>query len=291
MQIIARPSPNYNDRTVDAVDLLVLHYTGMASCEAALARLCDPAAQVSAHYLIDEDGTVYRLVAEEHRAWHAGVSCWAGERDVNSRSIGIELVNPGHDLGYRNFPYQQMRALALLCRQILSRHPIPASRVLAHSDVAPGRKRDPGEKFDWAWLAGQGVGLWPGLERFPISSGHPPTPIPSPQGGREERAETRNKKLSFEEGGVSPPNAAVPPPPGGEGWGGGLSNDSGYANILQLQQDLARFGYDVPQTGIYGTQTRAAVTAFQRHFRPAAVDGAADAQTRAILAALLAHIV
>lgn len=163
MQIIARPSPNYNDRAPGAINMLVLHYTGMASCEDALARLCDPVAQVSAHYLIDEDGTVYQLVAEQHRAWHAGVSFWKGERDINSRSIGIELVNPGHELGYRAFPQIQMQALADLAHEILARHPIPPDRVLGHSDVAPGRKRDPGELFDWQWLAGQGIGVWPKL--------------------------------------------------------------------------------------------------------------------------------
>ncbi|MSP43752.1 MAG: N-acetylmuramoyl-L-alanine amidase [Alphaproteobacteria bacterium] len=230
MQIIARPSPNFNERAGGAVDMLVLHYTGMISREHAMARLCDPKSQASAHYLIDEEGRVYQMLAEERRAWHAGVSCWAGERDVNSCSIGIELVNPGHDLDYRNFPPRQMEALAQLCLKILSRHPIPASRVLGHSDVAPGRKRDPGEKLDWAWLAGQGVGIWPGQ--------------------------------------TAAPAAAAP-------------------DILEVQKCLARFGYDIPQTGIYGTQTRAVITAFQRHFRPGRVDGVADAQGLAILKLLL----
>ncbi|HVJ54499.1 MAG TPA: N-acetylmuramoyl-L-alanine amidase [Aliidongia sp.] len=157
-----RPSPNHGPRRPGApIDMLILHYTGMASAEAALARLTDPAAEVSCHWLVDEDGSVYRLVAEERRAWHAGHAYWAGERDVNSRSIGIELVNPGHEWGYRPFPAAQMAALRELALGIVGRHPIPAHRVLGHSDVAPGRKQDPGELFDWAWLAAEGVGLWP----------------------------------------------------------------------------------------------------------------------------------
>ncbi len=162
MQIIERPLPNHDARAPEqAVDILLLHYTGMASAQAALARLCDPAAKVSAHYFIDEDGTVSRLVAEERRAWHAGVSQWAGATDINGRSIGIELVNPGHEFGYRPFPEPQMATLVELARGILSRHPIPPARVLGHSDVAPLRKQDPGELFDWPRLAAEGIGLWP----------------------------------------------------------------------------------------------------------------------------------
>lgn len=162
VRIVERPSPNHGPRpTGAAVDMLVLHYTGMASAAAALERLCDPRAEVSAHYLIDEFGLVYRLVPEERRAWHAGVACWAGERDVNGRSIGIELANPGHDLGYPDFPPAQMDALIALARGILLRHPIPPQRVLGHCDVAPRRKMDPGEKFDWPALARAGIGLWP----------------------------------------------------------------------------------------------------------------------------------
>ena len=159
---IERPSPNHGLRAAGVpIDVLLLHYTGMDTAEAALDRLCDPAAEVSCHWLIDRDGTVYRLVDEERRAWHAGQSFWAGAHDINSRSIGIELVNPGHELGYPDFPPDQMAALAELAQGILARHPIPPHRVLGHSDVAPGRKQDPGEKFDWAWLAGQSIGLWP----------------------------------------------------------------------------------------------------------------------------------
>jgi N-acetylmuramoyl-L-alanine amidase len=168
MKIVDRPSPNHDARPEgQVVDILVLHYTDMASAEAALVRMTDPAARVSAHYCIDEDGTTYRLVPEERRAWHAGVSFWSGARDINARSIGIELVNPGHSCGYRPFPEAQMRALEELVHGILERHPIPSHRVLGHSDVAPARKIDPGELFDWRRLARAGIGLWPEAPAMP----------------------------------------------------------------------------------------------------------------------------
>lgn len=154
-------SPNFNDRPPDtAIDTLILHYTGMRTGEEALARLCNPAAKVSAHYVVEEDGRVFALVAEERRAWHAGISHWRGRDNLNDVSIGIEIVNPGHEFGYRPFPASQMQAVATLCHEILARHPIPAHNVIAHSDVAPDRKEDPGELFDWAGLAAQGIGLW-----------------------------------------------------------------------------------------------------------------------------------
>ena len=159
---IERPSPNHDARPPGrAIDMLLLHYTGMVSAEAALLRLCEATAKVSAHYMIGEGGDVFAMVAEDRRAWHAGVSCWAGQDDINGCSIGIELVNPGHEFGYRTFPQTQMGALLALCRDILRRHPIPAYRVLGHADVAPARKQDPGELFDWPALAAGGVGLWP----------------------------------------------------------------------------------------------------------------------------------
>ena len=160
--MMSRSSPNHSPRPAGtAIDMLVLHYTGMPTAAAALDRLCDSAAEVSAHYLIDEDGAVYALVDEDRRAWHAGVSFWRGHRDINSRSIGIEMVNPGHEFGYRPFPGAQMAALDGLATAILSRHPIPPRNVVGHADIAPRRKEDPGELFDWAWLAGRGIGLWP----------------------------------------------------------------------------------------------------------------------------------
>lgn len=217
---IDRPSPNADARRDGTpIDMLVLHYTGMLTGAAALNRLCDPAAKVSAHYLVDEDGTVYSLVPEEKRAWHAGVANWRGESDINGRSVGIELVNPGHEFIYRDFPQPQMAALIGLARDILTRHAIPARNVVAHSDIAPDRKLDPGERFDWRSLAQNGIGLWP----------------EAPQ-----RVD---------------------------------------GDIRDL---LAEFGYD--------TATRHAVAAFQRHFRPARIDGIADDETCAQLGGLIAQI-
>nr|WP_294519043.1 N-acetylmuramoyl-L-alanine amidase [uncultured Rhodopila sp.] len=141
--------------------MLILHYTGMKTACEAIERLRDPAAAVSSHYVVDEDGAVTRLVPEERRAWHAGVSHWRGHAALNGRSIGIEIVNPGHEWGYRDFPVLQLAAVCDLCLLILSRHPIPARNVIGHSDVAPDRKQDPGERFDWRALAENGVGLWP----------------------------------------------------------------------------------------------------------------------------------
>lgn len=141
-----------------AVDMLVMHYTGMETAERACAWLCTPASRVSCHYLVDERGTITQMVCEDLRAWHAGHSAWRGESDTNSRSIGIEIHNPGHTLGYPAFPAAQMRAVIALCHDILSRHDIPPRNVVAHSDVAPLRKVDPGEKFDWAWLKRESIG-------------------------------------------------------------------------------------------------------------------------------------
>ncbi|WP_191062142.1 N-acetylmuramoyl-L-alanine amidase [Geminicoccus harenae] len=158
----ARPSPNQDERPAGgAVDTLVLHYTGMQSARLALDRLRDPAAKVSAHWLVDEDGTILALVPEGRRAWHAGVSAWAGRSGLNGSSIGVEIVNPGHEWGYRPFPEAQILAVIRLCRGILRRWPIPPARVLAHSDIAPNRKTDPGELFPWARLAAAGIGRWP----------------------------------------------------------------------------------------------------------------------------------
>jgi N-acetylmuramoyl-L-alanine amidase len=223
-----RWSPNADDRPAGcAIDTLILHYTGMPSAAAALARLCDPAAEVSAHYLIDEDGEVVRLVPEERRAWHAGVSSWEGRSRLNDCSIGIELVNPGHEWGYRPFAEAQYGACIALCQAILARWPIPPRRVLAHSDVAPARKQDPGELFDWPRLAAAGVGLWP------------------------------------------QPGPGDPRP------------------VARLQTQLADFGYGVAPTGRLDRATRLVVMAFQRHFRPARVDGRPDQATLARLDGLL----
>jgi N-acetylmuramoyl-L-alanine amidase len=230
-------SPNHDERK-SAIDILLLHYTGMKSGEAACARLCDPIPKVSAHYLVYEDGRVDQLVPEARRAWHAGAGSWHGMTDINSRAIGVEIVNPGHDFGYRDFPDVQIEAVIELCRDILKRHPIPATRVLAHSDIAPERKQDPGEKFPWARLAAADVGRW--IEPMPI------------------------------------------------GTDTGLKPGDRGAQVADLQRALARFGYAADVTHVYDTSTAEIITAFQRHFRPARVDGLADVSTRNTLARLLA---
>lgn len=235
------PSPNHGARALGKpIDMIVLHYTGMASADGACRWLCDPRSSVSSHYFVHEDGRILRLVEEERRAWHAGHSFWAGERDVNSRSIGIEIANPGHDFGYPDFPEVQIEAVIGLCRDILARHPIPAERVLAHSDVAPQRKRDPGERFPWRRLAEAGIGRW------------------------QEPA-------------------AIEP-------GGALFAGTFGAEVRDLQAGLAAYGYDVAQHGLYDFETERVVIAFQRHFRPALVDGVADRSTRQTLAALLGSL-
>ncbi len=147
-----QPSPNWDERELP-ISMVVLHYTGMPDAAGALARMCDAEAKVSAHYMIDEDGTVTRMVPEAKRAWHAGKSYWRGATDINSASVGIELVNPGHEWGYRPFPEAQMEALIPLLHDIVQRHDIPRANVVGHSDVAPARKDDPGELFAWDLLA------------------------------------------------------------------------------------------------------------------------------------------
>ncbi|MCW0182109.1 MAG: N-acetylmuramoyl-L-alanine amidase [Zavarzinia sp.] len=236
-RVMDRPSPNRDSRNGVAVSILMIHYTGMKTGAEALARLCDPEAKVSSHYLVEEDGDVFRLVPEELRAWHAGQGSWHGIDNINAHSIGIELVNPGHEWGYRHFPPPQMKALASLSRAIINRWGIDAFNVIGHSDGAPLRKTDPGELFDWPYLAGRGVGFW-------IEGGDPVT------GGR----------LGPGESGVM---------------------------VEALQADLAAFGYGLHVHGRYDAETRAVVAAFQRHWRPAVVDGVADEDTRGRLARLL----
>lgn len=154
------PSPNWNERPDEKISVLVIHYTGMLTGDAALQRMCDKNSQVSAHYMVDVDGTVVQMVAEEKRAWHAGISHWRGINGMNDISIGIEIVNAGHEFGYVPFPQVQMEAVAKLSQGIIARYPdIVARNVVAHSDVAPDRKQDPGELFDWQWLAVQGIGV------------------------------------------------------------------------------------------------------------------------------------
>lgn len=234
-----RPSPNIEPRRAGArLDMLILHYTGMMSAERACDWLCDPASRVSCHYLIDEQGGIVRMVEEKMRAWHAGTSSWKSETDTNSRSIGIEIHNPGHAFGYPAFPRAQMEAVVALCLDILSRRGIAPQMVLGHSDVAPRRKIDPGEKFDWELLHRAGVGHWV-----------PPAPL---QEGRSLRR-----------------------------------GDKGAA-VAALQRMLARYGYGIGEAAVFDEATAAAVTAFQRHFRPERVDGIADRSTVATLRRLIA---
>jgi N-acetylmuramoyl-L-alanine amidase len=173
MDFIEAPSPNFDARTAPP-DILVLHYTGMQTGEAALARLRDPEAKVSSHYMVEEDGRIFRLVAEERRAWHAGVSFWKGQRNINGVSIGVEIVNPGHEFGYRPYPEAQIAAVTALVADIRTRWTIDDGHIVGHSDVAPDRKDDPGELFPWKRLAEAGHGLWaeaPAAPGAPLGEG------------------------------------------------------------------------------------------------------------------------
>ncbi len=234
------PSPNIDERAGGRPpDMILLHYTGMQTGEVALSRLTTAASKVSSHYVVFEDGRIVQLVPEEKRAWHAGVSSWAGETDINSRSIGIEIVNPGHEFGYRNFPLRQIAAVISLCKSILTRRgPLSADRILGHSDVAPSRKQDPGEKFPWELLSESGIGHW--VRAAPLElDGHTLHP-----GDRGEQ-------------------------------------------ITRMQRSLKTYGYGIEETGVFDDATRDVVTAFQRHFRPARVDGIADPSTLLTLRALV----
>src|SRR3982751_4945790 len=234
------PSANFGERNKGLVpDMIVLHYTGMPDAEGAITQLCSAGTDVSAHYIVLEDGRIVQSVPEARRAWHAGVSSWSGEEDINSCSIGIEIVNRGHDWGYPDFPSRQIAAVTALCRGIMLRRNVPSHRVLGHSDVAPARKKDPGEKFPWHSLANSGVGHWV-----------------------QPAAMVRGESLML----------------------GTISDE-----VLSLQQALARYGYGVPLTGKYDAATMEVVTAFQRHFRPARLDGVADHSTLTTLQALLAR--
>jgi N-acetylmuramoyl-L-alanine amidase len=235
------PSANYGDRVKDrSPDMIVLHYTGMPDVEGAIARLCTAGTDVSAHYIVLEDGRIVQCVPEAKRAWHAGASSWAGEEDVNSCSIGVEIVNRGHDWGYPEFPLRQTAAVIALCRGIMLRRNVPSYRVLGHSDVAPARKKDPGEKFPWHSLANSGVGHWVY-----------PAPI------------VRGETLKL----------------------GAIGDD-----VRSMQEALKRYGYGIETHGEYDGPTMEVVTAFQRHFRPARVDGVADHSTLTTLQSLLASL-
>lgn len=235
-----KPSPNFDVRANGAApDIVLLHYTGMETGEAALERLCSADSKVSSHYVVFEDGRIVQCVPESMRAWHAGVSSWAGETDINSLSIGIEIVNPGHEFGYPDFPLRQIAAVISLCKSIITRRgPLAPDRILAHSDVAPSRKQDPGERFPWELLSESGVGHW--VRAAPLDV----------QG------------LSLQHG------------------------DRGEA-VSRLQRLLHGYGYGIAESGHYDDATRDVVTAFQRHFRQARVDGIADPSTLMTLRALV----
>lgn len=229
------PSPNHGPRAKEP-STLILHYTGMPTAESALELLCSPIAEVSSHYVVEESGRILQLVPESRRAWHAGQSAWAGETDLNSASIGIEIVHPGH-IDPRPYPPAQIAAVIALSKDICARHAIAPENVLAHSDIAPRRKIDPGEFFPWPELAGAGVG-----------------------------------------------RVVTPLPPEDDA----LVLDSAGPAVAQVQRDLAAFGFRLTETGVYDEDTACAVSAFQRHHRPARVDGRADRSTRDALARLLA---
>ncbi len=233
-----RFSPNFGERRDGLVpDAIILHYTGMESGAVAEDWLCDPTSQVSSHYLVHEDGSVVQMVREADRAWHAGRSVWAGATDLNSLSVGIEIVNPGHAWNYPDFTEEQIEGVIGLCRDIIARHGVRPERVLAHSDIAVGRKIDPGEKFPWALLAEHGVGHW-----------------------------------------------VEPAPPGDDP---GIRDGDEGESVVALQTLLRSYGYGIEPTGLFDDRTRIVVEAFQRHFRPARVDGMADLSTVTTLRNLL----
>jgi N-acetylmuramoyl-L-alanine amidase len=232
------PSPNHGERKGGrSPDSILLHYTGLQTAEDALRQLSDPVAQVSAHYLVQEDGHLYQLVPEARRAWHAGRGSWAGESDMNDVSIGIEIANPGHRGGLPPYPPAQIETVIALCHDIIDRWHIRPERVLGHSDVSHGRKIDPGEHFPWGKLAKAGIG------RFVMPA-------------------------AIEDG----PRLML----GCKG-----------PKVAELQAMLASYGYGLEVSGVYDAQTVSAISAFQRHFRPALVDGIADISTMTTLRRLI----
>jgi N-acetylmuramoyl-L-alanine amidase len=237
------PSSNFGVRAGgQPPDCLVLHYTGMPDGASALALLCNPASQVSCHYLVFEDGRIVQIVAERWRAWHAGRSFWKGETDLNSRSIGIEIVHPGHNrdgMDMPPYPVPQIAAVVALCGDIVARHAIAGDRVLAHSDIAPGRKIDPGERFPWQHLHAAGIGHW--VAPIPLDETDPGIPTPT-------------------------------------------------ETIRHLQAMLCAYGYGLAVSGKYDARTKQVVAAFQRHFRPARIDGIVDRSTILTLHTLLQNV-
>lgn len=237
-----RPAPNFEPRRNGMrPTILLLHYTGVETAAKAIDWLTRVESRVSCHYAIDEAGCITQMVAEEMRAWHAGEAMWAGESDINSASVGIEIHNPGHEMGYPDFPEAQMQAVEALSKDIIARHGIRREGVLAHSDVAPMRKKDPGEKFPWQRLAQAGIGHW--VQPEPVVQAEP--------------------GLAF---GVAGPLVA------------------------EVQARLRAYGYGIEATGVVDSKTDYVVTAFQRHFRPARVDGRIDQSTITTLERLIAAL-
>jgi N-acetylmuramoyl-L-alanine amidase len=244
------PSPNFNDRKMP-INTLILHYTGMETGDAALQRMCDASAEVSAHYMIWEDGRINQLVDEANRAWHAGVGSWHGDTDINSCSIGIEIVNGGHDWPLENghlppYPPEQIASVIALSKAITKRHAIPADRIIGHSDIAPARKADPGEHFPWHQLAKQGLGLWP-----------------TPTSALTNENDDPHFQIGY----------------------GLLLGDTG-TPVMQLQADLSAIGYGITATGIYDVETQHCVTAFQRHWAPDRLREPLDLETLQAIAAM-----
>lgn len=244
MKIIDAPSPNQNERKYP-IDMLVLHYTGMEDGPSALARMRLEEAQVSSHYMVDDNGDVYQLVPEEMRAWHAGRSSWQGDLDLNSRSIGIEIVNGGHNIPLADGtvpPYTraQIDAVIELSRDILSRNDIPQHRIVGHSDIAPDRKIDPGEHFPWAELAARGVGLWPVMP---------------------DEADVQEQAHRFPT----------------------ITADTDELVVARLQDQLRIIGYGIEMSGQYDELTGQVVSAFQRRWNQAFVTGIADPLTQILV--------
>ena len=237
-----RPAANFEPRRgVGKPSILLLHYTGVETAAKAIEWLTCVESRVSCHYAIDEGGCITQMVAEDMRAWHAGEAVWDGESDINSASIGIEIHNRGHEMGYPDFPEVQLKAVEALCRDIIGRQGIRPERVLAHSDVAPTRKKDPGEKFPWARFARAGIGHW--VEPQPVIAAEP-------------------------------------------GMGVGVAGPL----VADVQLLLRKYGYGIEGTGVVDSKTEFVVTAFQRHFRPARVDGRIDQSTITTLERVIAAL-
>ncbi len=244
------PSPNFEPRRCGrGINMLIIHYTGMADHDGALRWLTNPASKVSCHYIVDEDGTITQMVAERERAWHAGAGSWRGEDDINSCSVGIEIHNPGHDGGSPPFPHVQMDAVSALARDIVARYAISPTRVLAHSDVAPQRKPDPGERFDWAKLYRAGVGIW-----VPEA--------PTPAGSVTVSVSDKDADVTADQ---------IPA-----------------SDVARARQLLARLGYEIAPECPFDEGLRNVLIAFQRHWRQSHVDGLPDAGTLATLEHVIA---